>query len=788
MTINKNTLKVLEWDKITEDLSGYSTCETGKNRCLEIELRSDINIIKHELKLTSEARFLLDRAVYPPIAGINNTCEAVNIAKTGQTLNNSELISIGKNLEIARQVKNFFRKYREQQPLIYEITEGLTENQALEREILDIFDDSGDIISSASPELKNLTTSLKDQADNLKNRLNRFINTPDALIYLQNPIYTIRNDRFVVPVKVEHKSHVSGMVHDVSSSGATVFIEPGFSVELNNRIKETEIKIDAEIRRILSELSRQVKENTEILNLNLDLLTEIDFIFAKARYSIFLNGIEPSVNSEKFISFKKVKHPVLMKILEKVTPNDIEIGKDFQIMLITGPNTGGKTVILKTVGLCVLMTKAGLHIPADEADIYPFLKIFADIGDEQNITQSLSTFSGHIKNIVEILENTDENTLIFLDEVGAGTDPMEGTALAEALMENIRKKKAKALITTHFSELKALAYTKEGFYNASVEFDTETLSPTYRLLMGIPGKSNAISIAGKLGLDQSIIEEARHNYLNKKDPTGKALEGLQDTQQKLTRETREIEEKKLSIEELERNYNAELEKLKSEKKKIIHVYRKKFDAVYFEAKEEINHILEETRKNRNERSSKGSISRLGGAISEARKLDYEETEKLEPEYEPLNWEKAAIGDCVYIKTFAKEGILSSLPDKNDVLQVEIGVLKTKVSKQEVFKPKKSKFLKKELNLRKGFKFEKTDMTNTLDLRGERVEEALTRVDYFLDKANLANFTPVYIIHGHGTGKLRKAIREHLKTSGYVKNFRAGKDGEGGDGITVVELL
>lgn len=785
--MNEKTLKTLEWHEIIKELAGFSTSETGRNRCLETEIYSEKSIIKRELKLTSEAKKLLDMAIYPPICGIKNTYETVNIAKTGQPLNNSELIAIGKNLQITREIINFIQKHKQETPLICEITEGLTENTELEKNILDIFDESENILDSASSDLKRLTLSLKDQSDNLKDRMNRFINSPDISVCLQNPVYTIRNDRYVAPVKVENKSQVPGIVHDISSSGATVFIEPKGMVELNNKIRETELKIEVEIKRILAELSDKVRQNAYMLNLNLDILTELDFIFAKAKYSISINATEPAINCDKKVLIKNARHPALLKVIEKVVPNDIYLGKDFQIMLITGPNTGGKTVIIKTLGICLLMTKAGLHIPADEADIYPFTKIFADIGDEQSLIQSLSTFSAHIKNIIEILENTDENTLILFDEIGAGTDPMEGTALAEALMEDIRNKAAHAVVTTHFSELKALAYTKNGYYNASVEFNTETLTPTYKLVMGIPGKSNAISIAANLGLNPEIVEKAKYNYLNKKDPTGKVLEGLQDTQQKLFQNAQEIEEKKQTIEELETNYNKELEKLKTEKKKIINVYRKKFDTAYFEAREEINHILENARKSKEERIVKGSLSKLGETISEAREIGYEETEKLEPEHKSLNWDKINPGDTVYVKSLGNEGFLLSLPDKNNNVQVQVGVLKTKAKKSDIFKSKTKKIKEKKPVVKRGLNLEKKSVNNTLDLRGQSGEEAIIKIEYFLDEAKLANLTPVYIIHGHGAGILRKKVREYLEKSPYVEKFRPGREGEGGDGVSVVEI-
>lgn len=780
MSINNITLKALEWENITQELSKHSTCGLGKARCAEAEIFSDINTIKIEQKRTSEAKFLLDQAAHPPLSGIRNTKDPLELARSGQCLNSTELIDIGNNLAVGRRLKSFFLKYKEETPLLYDISGGLFENKELEDEILEKFDDAGNILDSASHTLKSLRVSLKDQGENLKNKINSIINNAEISKMLQSTTYTLRDERYVIPVKVEHKAHVPGIVHDMSSSGATVFIEPESIVQLNNKLRELELLIEAEIRKILSELSAKVGRHYQEMTWSLDTLADIDFIFAKAKYSIAINATEPEINENKIISLKTVRHPLLLKVVEEVIPNDVEIGRDFQIMVITGPNTGGKTVILKTVGLCTLMAKAGLHVPAAAASIYPFFKIFADIGDEQSIAQSLSTFSSHMTNIIKILENTDENTLILLDEIGAGTDPVEGTVLAEAIMEHIRKNGARALVTTHFSELKALAYTHEGFYNASVEFDTETLSPTYKLLMGLPGKSNAIYIAHKLGLKDEIVEQARSNYLNKKDPTGKVMEGLQHTQQQLSKDAREVREQKQTIEELKKDYDRELERIKSEKKKIINVYRKKFDTAFFQAKEEISHILQDAR-------SKSSFSQLGNTISKARTLDYEESQKLKPEMEALDWEDVQVGDSVYISGLEQEGILLNKPDKNCNVQVEIGVLKTTVNKEQLFKAKKPA-TKRELSaVKKGFKFQRRDISNTLDLRGYRAEEALKKVELYLDQASLANLTPVYIIHGHGTGKLRKAVRDYLKSSGYVDKFRPGEQGEGGDGVSVVEL-
>lgn len=785
--MNNHTLKTLEWEKITAELSRHASSETGKLLCLNAEIYSDAEKIKLEQKRTSSAKYLLDRSIHPPLAGINNIKEAISNVKIGRILSSTELIDIGHNLETSRLLKYFFYKFSEETPLLYDISTGLFENRDLEESILDIFDDSGNILDFASNELRRLRLSLRDQTENLKNKLQSIMNSTEMAEMMQEHVYTMRGDRYVIPVKIEHKSHVPGIIHDMSSSGATIFVEPQGIVELNNKLREIELEIEAEVKRILAELSKNVAEYADELNWTLDILTEIDFIFARAKYSISIKAVEPDINSGKYLSLKNVRHPVLLKVLEKVVPNDIEIGKSFQVMVITGPNTGGKTVLLKTAGICVLMARAGMHVPADEADISPFFNVFTDIGDEQSITQSLSTFSAHIKNIIGILEKTDENSLILLDEIGAGTDPLEGTALAKAIMHNIKEKGARAMVTTHFSELKELAYTQEGFYNASVEFDTDTLSPTYRIIMGIPGKSNAIYIAQNLGLDKKIVENALENYLDKNDPTGKVLEGLQTTHQQLTRDAREIEEKKELIEELKVNYNQELEKIKAEKKKIIGNYRKKFDSAYFKAKEEISIILDTARKNRGEKVAKRSLSTLGEVISSARNMNNEEAELLEPQHDAVIWEQIKLGDNVFIKSLGKEGVLLAHPDKNGNVQIEIGILKTIVKKDEIFKAKNPAGKPVDSPRRSGFSLERTSVSQTLDLRGDTAEDALIKVEKHLDQANLANLSPVYIIHGHGTGKLRTEVRRYLATCGYAANFRPGGDGEGGDGVTVVEL-
>lgn len=794
MNTTEQTDKVLEYKTVLNLLSNHATCEIGKERCLNAETFSCPEKIRYELKLTTEGKYLLDRLIYPPLGGIRNVAEFIAMTGAGKTLISKELIDTANTMGASRRLKSFFARYQEEAPELYKISINLYEDKTLEDDILDIFDEAGNMFDDASPELKRLRLSLKDQTHNLKNKLNKLLNSASFSKYLQENVFTMRDDRYAVPVKAEHKSHVDGIIHDVSASGATVFIEPRAIVELNNNLKETEIKINAEVQKILAKLSDRIRTIAPELKYTLDILGDLDFIFAKSKYSITIQGTEPEINSEKYISLKNAKHPVLLNVIEKVIPNDVEIGKDFNIMIITGPNTGGKTVILKTVGLSVLMAKAGMHVPALEASIYPFKNIFADIGDEQSIIQSLSTFSGHVKNIINILEQADEETLILFDELGAGTDPLEGTALAEAILKDIRKKNAKAIITTHFSELKALAYTESGFYNASTEFDTETLAPTYKLLTGIPGKSNAILIAKKLGLSEEIAKNAREIYLTKKDPTGQILEGLQDTQQELSKNAQKARESKENLETLEKNYNEKLEKIKTEKKKIIGVYRKKFDSEFLKAKEEIKEVLEEVRHNKSEKIARRSLSRIGETESALKQLGREEKELLEPEHDPIDVVDLKIGDTVLIKHLDQNAIVVELPDKNNNIKVEMGLLKTTVNVSDLFKSSKhnagpvpGSISSSHGQMPKRTRYDRVSVKNELDLRGLYAEDALDKVEFYLDEASLANLSPVYLIHGHGTGALRKAVREYLRTSPYVKKFRPGEQSEGGDGVTAVEL-
>ncbi|MEI7474670.1 MAG: endonuclease MutS2 [bacterium] len=793
MNTQKRTLRALEWDNIVKKLSLLAMSEPGKERALELELLTDFSDIKNAIMQTSEAKSLLDRELLPDFSEFFKIKEALNLIRAGYSLNSEELLKVAKNLRTSRRIKSFLAKYKDLSILLNQIAIDLYENRELEDSIINIFDDNGNMLDNASHELKSLRMSIRDQLANLKARLNSLLNAPGFSKYLQEPVFTIRDERYVFPIKIEYKSNVPGIVHDSSSSGATLYIEPTAIIPLNNAIRETEIKIETEIKRILAELSAKINEFSKEIDETSVVLAELDFIFAKARYSILLKAVEPDLNRDKFVVLKGAKHPILLTLIDKVVPNDVEIGKNFNSLIITGSNTGGKTVVLKTIGLCVLMTRAGLHVPAYSANIYPYSKVFADIGDEQSLVQNLSTFSGHMTNIIGIINEANENSLVLMDEVGAGTDPSEGSALARAILEELSAKNINTIATTHYGELKTMAYKSKKFYNASVEFDLETLSPTYKLLMGIPGRSNALTIAKNLGMTDRVINLASEIYNSEKGEADELLEEIQNTQQELSKNAEKIETTKNELEKLETEYTENIDKLRLEKKSTINVYKKKFDNQVNNAKSEIKELLEEVRRTKSEKIARRAINRINELEAGFRKGTAEEVEALEPKYDALDWNNIKIGDKIYIKDLEQEAELLSMPDKSGLVQIQLGLLKTSVKKNRIakFDPNKMKSSSKVYKSpygKKNYSFSREVISNKLDLRGMNTDDALYKLDKYLDDANLANLTPVYIIHGHGTGVLRRNVREYLTRSPYVREIRAGENSEGGDGITVVDLV
>lgn len=784
MSIIQTSQKALEYDKILAELANFAKTDQSKELCLNLTPYTQYEDIEREIRYTREAKDVLDLARDIPIEKIQNFSK---LKTKNEYFTEEELIDIAKTMRTSRIVKNFLKENLVFDAAMSGLLENLYSNKEFEDKILNTFDENYTVKQDANPELKGLYSSLKDTDAALKQKVQDLMNSPAFQVHLQENIYTKRDDRIVFQVKASSKSKVGGIVHDVSASNKTFYIEPAQIVPLNNKIRELRSKIYAEIIRILTALSFEVRKEMENLILAEQTLAQIDFHFAKARYAVRIQAVEPELTKERKVTIDLMRHPLLIGRVPNIVENDFEIGDEYKSIIITGSNTGGKTVALKTVGLFLLMAKSGMFLPCAEAHIYPFEKVLADIGDEQSILQSLSTFSSHMKNVIDILKLADKETFVLIDELCAGTDPQEGAILAEVIMKSLAKKEALSVITTHYGELKTLEFIDPYFKNASVEFDTESLSPTYKLIIGIPGLSNAISISANLGLDAGLIWEAKELLITQRDPSSLMVERLQDTQQKLDINLKEAENLNAQADELKQYYEKEISQHKKDKKKTLKFIKDKFENQLDEAKDEIKEILNELRQEKSEKIARRAYSRLAkmeqGFRSELHSLEEQE------DYTELDWSLVQISDTVMIKDLNQPVKVLSLPDKNNSLFIQMGMIKTKVKKDRlaVYNPALAKKVILPNIKQETFTLKKYDISNTLDLRGERVEEALDDLENYLDKASLANLSPVYIIHGHGTGALKTAVRDFVSTSPYVAKYRVGEDAEGGDGVCVIDI-
>lgn len=784
MSIVQKSQKALEYDKIMTELAAFAKTEQSKKLCLELTPFVRYDDIEQQIKYTREAKDVLDLAHDIPIDKIQNFSK---LKEKNEYFIEEELVDIAKTMRTSRLVRNFLKETLVFDASLNAIAENLYSNKTLEDKILETFDDNYLVRQDANPELKGLYSSLKDTEAALKQRVHELMNSPEFQTHLQENIYTMRDDRIVFQVKASSKSKVSGIVHDVSATNRTFYIEPAQIVPINNKIREVKSKIYAEIIRILTALSNEIRREMEALISTEKLLTEIDFHFTKARYAVKTQSIEPKLNKEKTIKIDLMRHPLLIGRVDKIVENDFAIGGDYKSIIITGSNTGGKTVALKTVGLFLLMAKSGMFLPCAEANIYPFENVLADIGDEQSILQSLSTFSSHMKNVIEILEMANSETFVLVDELCAGTDPQEGAILAEVILKDLAKKQSLSVITTHYGELKTLEFTDPYFKNASVEFDTESLCPTYKLIIGIPGLSNAISISANLGLNQDLIWEAKELLITQRDPSALAVERLQDTQQKLDENLKEAESLNAQADELKQHYEKELSQHKKDKKKTLKAIKDRFESQLDNAKDEIKDILNELRREKSEKVARRSYNRLA-KLEQNFRGDLHQLEEKE-QYLELDWDKVQVHDKVMLKELNQEVEVLSMPDKNNTLYIQMGMIKTKVKKDRlaVFNSEMAKKVVLPNYQKESFSLKRYNISNTLDLRGERVEEALDELEGYLDKASLANLSPVYVIHGHGTGALKSAVRDFVSTSPYVAKYRVGEDAEGGDGVCVIDI-
>lgn len=787
MEIQAKSLKSLEYDKVLEELAKFAKTAQSRELCLGLLPFDNVEKITSEILFTREAKFILDMPSDIPIDFVGDI-EAIQKNALTSYLTEQEIVDVANTMRTSRIVRKFLGENLEEGSKLRGLSESLISEKELEDRIFNTFDSDLQIKKDATPELKGLFASLRETEKALKSKVNDLLNSADFTKHLQEMIYTTRDDRIVFQVKAPSKNKVKGIVHDVSATNKTFYIEPECIVPINNKIRELQSQIHAEFVRILAELTQTVKLQIKSIKHSEDLLAKIDFHFAKARYAIKIQGTEPEIINEKEISLENMRHPLLIGNVEHIVSNNFEIGKDYKSIIITGSNTGGKTVTLKTIGLFLLMAKSGMFLPCTMAKIYPFKQIFADIGDAQSIQQSLSTFSSHMTNIIEIINKSNADTFVLLDEICAGTDPQEGAVLAQVILEHLAQKGVSSTVTTHYGELKALEFSNPYFKNASVEFDTQSLKPTYKLLLGIPGLSNAISISATLGLPKEITDKAKQILTSEKDNSIVVVEKLQETQQKLTENLKEAEELKEDSELIKKEYEENLSAVKKDKKKAIKNIKDKFSREMLEVKAEIKDILDELRKEKSEKIARRSYARLAkleqdfhGKVSE-----HEDKEQ----YAQIDWANVKINDKLVVKDINNVVQVLSLPDKHGNLLVQMGNIKTKIKKNKLA-PYDKTFEKKNYGYTPSkfetFEFKKINLSNRLDIRGYRVEDALDELELYLDQASLANLSPVTIIHGHGTGALKAAVRDFLSSSPYVAKFRVGEDSEGGDGVSVVDI-
>ena len=784
MDLVEQSLKCLEYDRVIELLANCAKIKQAKELCLNLKPYDNRKNIETQLQFTDEARHILDMAMELPIEYV---IDIKNTRLNVEYFSEEELIDFAKTLRTSRVVKSFLRENAESDSLLNSIAQNLFVDKDLEDRISDTFDENYDVRPNATQTLSGLFSSLKDTETQLKETVTKLLNSPDFNKHLQENIYTIRDDRVVFQVKAPSKNKINGIVHDVSATNKTFYIEPAQIVPYNNKIREVNAAIRAEIIKILIDLTNGIKNNLDEIRKTVDILAEIDFHFAKARYSVKTSAIKPELTDDKIIKIEEMRHPLLIGRVDKIVENDFLIGEDYKSILITGSNTGGKTVALKTVGLFLLMTKSGMFLPCGRCIIYPFRKVFADIGDEQNIFQNLSTFSSHIKIIIDIINNSDYETVVLIDELCAGTDPQEGAILAEVILKKLKDLNSICITTTHYGELKSLEYTDRYFKNASVEFDTTTLSPTYKLIIGIPGLSNAIAVSSMLGLDNELVDKAKDLLNNHRDISNTVVEKLQHTHHKLSVNLQETEDTRNEVEELKKEYEKKLTELKKDKNKTIKQIKSRFEGEMDRVKSEIKDILYNLRKEKSEKIARRSYSRLANLESKFHKGVNEliEAEK----YEEIDWDIAKPHDVFMVKDLNQEVELLEMPDKNGNVFVLMGNIKTKMKKNKLAVLNKSLMKKPNTpkKLIEPIEIKRYSMSNTLDLRGFRVEEALDELEAYLDKASLYNLTPVFVIHGHGTGALKQCVRDFLSTSPYVCKFRPGENAEGGDGVSVIDI-
>lgn len=786
--IAERALKTLEYDKVRQQVATYCTSSIGKTAIDELVPQTDYEKVVQLLEEMDEGLSILRVKSNVPMGGIFDVRPAARRAQIGGMLSAMELMEVSSTIRASRILRNFIEDIESE--AVIEIPHFIIKKEAmpvltgLQHEINNCIDDNGSVLDSASQTLRSIRQSLRAEEAKVRSKLESLIRGSNAAKMLSDALVTIRNDRFVIPVKQEYRHHYGGIVHDQSSSGQTLFIEPDSVVQANNEIHRLKMKEQAEIERILLALSAMVEEVAPDLFNLVKVLGEIDVILAKGKYGQANKCTMPKMNNDGYIRLVRARHPLLP--IDIAVANDIEFGKDITAIVITGPNTGGKTVTLKTVGLCTLMAQAGLPVPAlDGSELAVFKQLFADIGDEQSIEQSLSTFSSHMVNIVDILQKFDHESLVLFDELGAGTDPQEGAALAISILDEVHGRGARVMATTHYPELKAYGYNRPGVANASVEFDIETLSPTYRLLIGVPGRSNAFEISSRLGLPESIIDRAKGFTGTDRHEVESMIASLEETRRQSEDDAERSHELLMESEALRKELQDKLQAYEERKEALDKKAKEKARKIVDEAKREAESIiaeLREMRKNADQVVKEHELIQARKRLEDATPLDNNKVLKKAAQVK-ARAQNLVVGDEVKVLSYGQRGtLLEKVSDSEWIVQM--GILKMKISDSdlEYIKPEKEP-----VQRIAGVKNRNSHVKLELDLRGERFEDAILRTEKYIDDALLANYGRVSIIHGVGTGALRQGIQNYLKKHKRVKSFRFGEAGEGGFGVTVVEL-
>ena len=786
--MNTHYISKLEFHKVLENLSKYCSTYLGKELTMNLQIYHDMNIVKQKLAETEEAVNLIYKNSVPSFYDIQDIHIYLINLESSQSLTIKGLLDLNTIFLCARNLKTYFSKdYIEKNdfPILEGLFSSLYTNEGVISKISSSIIDENTIDDKASPELQKIRKKIRNLEQEIRSKLNTMIHSSSFSKYVQENVVTIRNERFVIPIKEEYKSQVKGFVHDVSNAGSTLFIEPISIFELNNEINQLRLEEEVEIEKILQQLTSLFYPYIEELKTDIEVIGTLDFIFAKAKYSKAISGITPMINTNKEIHLINARHPLIDK--NKVVPISIELGKDFSTLLITGPNTGGKTVTLKTVGLLTCMACSGLNIPADEASsIFVFEHIFADIGDDQSIADSLSTFSSHMTNIVDITKHANENSLILVDELGSGTDPIEGANLAISILDYFKNMGALTIATTHYQELKKYAMTTSGFENASVEFDVETLSPTYKLLIGVPGKSNAFEISQKLGLDTSIIQKAK-DLMSSNDITFEELsKNIYDDKQFIEKEKAKMLAESEQISILKQKLQRENLEKERQEKEILNNAKIKARNILLEAKEDANELIKELSNVKDFKEIDTVRNSLNKKIKDIQ-LEPNISENTS-QVNSISIEEIIPGKEVFVTSFNQNGIVLSHVSRNHEVQVQIGSMKMNVKVNVLQNPKTVQNSNTSKNIHTSTHISKSrNIKPEINVIGMNIEEANFVIDKFLDDCALSKLETVRIIHGKGTGKLKNGIHQFLKNNSHVKSFRLGTFGEGEMGVTVVTL-